>query len=105
MDSDPISLNLRGRTNYDVLVAAVAQAIDEADPIGLLAMGSPADEYSSEIGTIVTRVSKASSPLEVRRIVHEEFVRWFDAGIAGPEDAYEALAAQVWAAVVAFQAG
>jgi hypothetical protein len=105
MDTDPISLELRGRTRYDVLVTAVAHAVDEADPIGLLALGSPADEYSLEIDTIVPRVSKASGPGEVRRIVHEEFVRWFDAGIAGPEEAYESLAQRVWEAVIRFQAG
>jgi hypothetical protein len=105
MDSDPTSLRLRGRKRYDILVAAVAHAIEQADPIGLLAMGSPADEYSCEVGTIVPRVSKASSLLEVRRIVHEEFVRWFGTEMAGAEDWYEPLAAQVWEAVLAFQAG
>jgi hypothetical protein len=99
MDADPETLKLRGRIRYETLVAAVAIAVDEADPIGLLATGCPADEYSAEIGTIVPRVSKALDPAEVRRIVHEEFVRWFDAGTAGPEDAYESLAKRLWEAV------
>jgi hypothetical protein len=105
MSEDPGILKLRGRTRYEALVAAVASAVDEADPIGLLAMGCPADEYSAEIGTIVPRVSKAVDPADVRRIVHEEFVRWFDAGIAGPEDAYELVAQRVWDAVEQYRAG
>ncbi len=105
MDTDPITLTLSGRTRYDALHAAVASAVDEADPIGLLAMGCPADEYSSEIGSIVPRVANASDPGEVRRIVHEEFVSWFDAGTAGPEEAYDSLANRVWEAVVRFRAG
>ena len=105
MDTDPIALSLRARTRYEVLVAAVASAIDEADPIGLLVLGCPGDEYSPEVGTIVPRVSKASDPAEVRRIIHEEFVRWFDASIAGPEPTYESLALRVWEAVVQYRAG
>jgi hypothetical protein len=105
LNSQNCTFKLQGRTRYDLLVTAVARAVDEADPIGLLAMGSPADEYSLEIDTIVPRVSKAFGPGEVRRIVHEEFVRWFDAGIAGPEEAYESLAQRVWEAVIQFQAG
>ena len=65
MDTAPIALKLRGRTRYDALRAEVSRAIDDADPIGLLATGCPADEYSPEIGTIVPRVSTASDPGEV----------------------------------------
>jgi len=67
---DLTELKPRGRTRYDILRAAVGRAVDEADPIGLLAMGCPEDEYSAEIGTIVPRVSKASGPDDVRRILH-----------------------------------
>jgi hypothetical protein len=100
-----MAMRLSGRRRYAALVAAVARAIDEADPIRLLAIGAPADEYGPEIGTIVPRVSKAADCAEVRRIIHEEFVRWFRSPTAGPEDAYELLAQRVWEAVVRFQAG
>jgi hypothetical protein len=100
-----VSLNLSRRTRYDTLCAEVARAIDEADPVGLLVLGSPEDEYSPEIDAIIPRISKASGPAEVRRIVHEEFVRWFDAGLAGPEETYDAVAGQIWEAVLRFRAG
>jgi hypothetical protein len=35
---------------YARLVEAVSQAADRADPIGLLAMACPADEYGPEVG-------------------------------------------------------
>lgn len=38
-----VSLNLSRRTRYDTLCAEVARAIDEADPVGLLVLGSPED--------------------------------------------------------------
>jgi SMI1/KNR4 family protein SUKH-1 len=65
LSDDLIALNLR-RDRHSVLAEAVGSAIDEADPIGLLAMGCPGDEYSQEMGAIVPRVSKASDSSEVR---------------------------------------
>jgi hypothetical protein len=35
-------------TRYQALVAEVEHAINDADPIGLLDGGAPADEYSPE---------------------------------------------------------
>ena len=42
---------------YLPLAEAVAQAINEADPIGLLAIGAPSDEYSPEHETILPRLA------------------------------------------------
>jgi hypothetical protein len=65
-------------------------------------MGCPKDEYSPEIGAIVPRVTEATSAGEVRRIFHEEFVRWFGEGTAGPENAYEQPSLRIWEAVAEF---
>lgn len=62
---------------YQAFVAAVERAIKDADPIGLLKGGAPADEYSPEIGAIVPRVGDAQSVDEISAVLHEEFVRWF----------------------------
>jgi hypothetical protein len=88
---------------YHALAAAVSQAIDAADPMGLLEMGCPADEYSPEIGTITPRVAKAATSLEVRAILQEEFERWFGAESAGPVEAFDEPAAAIWQAVLAFR--
>jgi hypothetical protein len=93
----------RGILRYRNLVAAVKRAIDEADPIGLLDMGAPADEYALEVGTIVPRVAKAERPEEVADILHAEFVRWFDQNTAGPREIYDAPARRVWEAVLEFR--
>jgi hypothetical protein len=92
------------KARYEALVAATAQAIDDADPTELLAIGAPQDEYSPEIRTIVPRVTTAASPAEVRRILHEEFARWFDPSIVGPEEAYEVPALRIWEGVLRFRA-
>lgn len=91
------------KARYKSLVAAVARAIDDADPIGLLEGGAPADEYGPEIGTIVPRVVNAQSVEEVTTVLHEEFVRWFGNDTAGPRQAYEAPARQIWPALLEFR--
>ena len=91
------------RARYRALVKAVTKAIEEADPKGLLQLGAPNDEYSPEAGTIVPRVSRASSVDEVRQILHEEFSRWFGADEAGLEEAYMVAATRIWDAVLAYR--
>jgi hypothetical protein len=72
------------KPRHQVLVAAVERAINEADPIGLLEIGAPADEYAPEIGTIVPRLASAERPEDVTTLLHEEFIRWFGDDTAGP---------------------
>jgi len=88
---------------YDALVAAVTRAINDADPMGLLELGAPADEYEQEVHTIIPRLGTAADASGVARILHEEFVRWSDERIAGPEDAYVEPARRIWEAVVEFR--
>ena len=90
-------------TRYQALAAAVERAITEADPIGLHEAGAPADEYGPEIGTILSRLASVQQPGEVVGVVHEEFVRWFGEGTAGPRQAYEAPARQIWDALLEYR--
>ena len=90
-------------TRYQAVVAAVEHAINEADPIGLLEGGAPADEYSPEIGTIVPRLVNAQSVDEVTAVLHEEFLRWFGGDTAGSRQAYEAPARQIWGALLEYR--
>ena len=53
-------------------------------------------DHETEKGTIWPRLRGCQSEDEVRRIIHEEFVRWFDAAIAGPEERYSTIASEVW---------
>jgi hypothetical protein len=88
---------------YRRLVAAVERAINEADPIRLLGVGAPADEYSLEIGAILPPLAGVQGVSDVTNLLHEEFVRWFDEGIAGPREAYEASARRIWAALLEYR--
>lgn len=70
----------------------------EADPIGLIAIGAPDDEYDPEVRTILPRLGEANSAGDVQRIVHEEFVRWFSVEVTGPEARYAAVSKEIWQA-------
>ena len=88
---------------YQDLVAAVERAINEADPIGLVAGGAPSDEYAPEIGAIVPLLANAQRPDDVTSVLHEEFVRWCGEGTAGLRQAYEAPARRVWVALLEYR--
>jgi hypothetical protein len=68
----------RGATFWVVL-----ELISRADPEGLLGMGAPPDEYARETSTVYERLPQARSAEDVRRILEEEFARWFGTGPTG----------------------
>lgn len=53
-------------------------------------------EYDPETGTIIPRLPDCESRLDVRRVIPEEFIRWFSLVDAGPEDRYQKAAKRVW---------
>jgi len=74
----------------------VSRLVRQADPIRLIAIGAPDDEYDVEIGAILPRLLEATSAGDVHQIVHEEFVRCFDGDIAGPPEIYAAMSEEIW---------
>ncbi len=66
------------------------------DPIGLN-FEDNTDEYRPEAETIALRRREVASEQDATRVVHEEFVRWFDAGTAGPPERYATVARELWA--------
>jgi hypothetical protein len=58
------------------LYEVVKEIVDRLDPIGLLALGCPDDEYAPEIERIAQRLAtaKALSLEMVQTILHETFV-------------------------------
>jgi len=77
------------------LVSRVEALLFWEDPIGIN-FQTNTDEYHPEAQAIVIRLPEATSPDDVQRIVHEEFVRWFDRQIAGPVERYRVVAESIW---------
>jgi hypothetical protein len=86
----------RLRAQYRALYDDVASLLFRCDPIGIN-FESNTDEYEPEVGTILPRLRSCRSADDVRRVVHEEFVRWFDPLIAGSEEQYSQIAMEIWA--------
>lgn len=85
----------RLRAEYGSLFDSVAALLFRHDPVGIN-FDENADEYEPEAGTILPRLRNCESGQDVQRVVHEEFVRWFDAGTAGPEQRYTDIASEIW---------
>ena len=56
----------------------VKSVVDKADPIGLLGMCCPADEYDSEIEIIFARIRKGMSADEIAKVILEMFSESID---------------------------
>lgn len=93
LPSDRKLLTKKHQDLFDV----VSRILFENDPIGIN-FDTNTDEYDPEAGTILPRLRECESAKDVRRITHEEFVRWFEPHTVGPEDAYTEIAEQIWLA-------
>src|SRR6202042_104619 len=90
-------LKLTSRLHYQNLQQGLTALLSRHDPLGLAAAGAPQDEYEPEASTIIPRPKDTNSAEDVRRIVHEEFLHWFDGEeTAGPESAYSGVARDIW---------
>jgi len=85
----------RLKAQYRELYDATAALLFRHDPAGIN-FESNTDEYELEAGTILPRLRGCQCEADVRRVVHEEFVRWFGPEHAGPQDRYAQIAAEVW---------
>jgi hypothetical protein len=85
----------RLKAEYRELFDNIAALLFRHDPIGIN-FETNADEYEPEVGTILPRLRSCHSADDVRRVVHQEFARWFDADIAGSEEHYRKIATEIW---------
>ncbi len=83
---------------YGAAYARLSEILFYEDPI-VINFGQNTDEYEPEVDTILPRLRDVQSVEDVRRVVHEEFVKWF-ASTAGPPEKYQVVAKRVWEEVV-----
>ena len=70
--------------------------INQHDPIGLIDIGAPEDEYEAEVKTILVQLDHDMAEQQVHDLIYQEFLRWFeDESTAGPKEAYKELAADI----------
>ena len=79
--------------NYNKL----KEIINRHDPVGLLELDAPQNEYDPEIGTLLPRIKKATTEDEIAKIVVEEFTKWFGKEIfKGKEDVVTNIAKDIY---------
>jgi hypothetical protein len=83
------------RATYGSLFDSVAALLFRHDPIGIN-FDDNSDEYETEAGTILPRLTSCRSEADVLTVVYEKFVRWFGAGNAGSKERYQKIAAEIW---------
>jgi hypothetical protein len=84
------------KSEYGELFDELSRILYRADPIGIAFDNPNTDEYDPEAGTILPQLKACTSDDDVLRIVHEEFVRWFELATAGPRDNYRSVATEIW---------
>lgn len=59
----------------------IKSVVDKSDPIGLLEMHCPADEYAPEIEMIFARIRENMTVREVSDIIRAVFLEMFDESV------------------------
>jgi hypothetical protein len=74
----------------------VEKILNKYDPIGLIKLGAPEDEYSSEAKEIIHQLDVVKNINELSQTIWAIFVCSFDLSIAGPVNYYKLIAAEIW---------
>ena len=82
--------------NTKSIVEVVRKEINQEDPIGLISMGTPDDEYSREVEKIIKGISKTKTVDEVGNLIYKTFVEMFGSEIAGSRYKYKKLASNIF---------
>ncbi|HZI80722.1 MAG TPA: hypothetical protein VFD69_14470 [Vicinamibacterales bacterium] len=84
------------------LANAVAKAMRQADPLGLLHAGSD-DDYDSETAAVLSRLLGAYDVDDVAAILGEEFSRMSGFDVAALRVPVESLATRIWNVLVNYR--
>jgi hypothetical protein len=83
------------KRRYKSLFNEASALLFRYDPIGIN-FEDNTDEYDPEVGTILPRLSGCRSSTDARKVVFQEFCKWFEPDTAGDEMKYDAIAAELW---------
>jgi hypothetical protein len=85
------------KKRYSGLYDRVTSILFRVDPMGIN-FEDNTDEYDTEADTILPRLTNCTSPDDVRKVVIEEFERWFDSDMvnAGNRKHFDAIASAIW---------
>jgi hypothetical protein len=93
MADQPVHQKLK--ETYQTLVAEMAIILRRADPLELVSVGAPRDEYDEEVARLVAKLRTASSPADVQVVLREVFGGWRE-GTSDSPSCIERVASEIW---------
>lgn len=78
------------------MFSLVKTVVNKHDPIGLLKMGAPEDEYHPELPGLVNAVSIAKTWKDCRKKIARVFAEWFHESVGAKPEYYTDLAQELW---------
>ena len=92
------------KKRYLGLYDRVTSILFRVDPMGIN-FEDNTDEYDPETDTILPRLPHCTSPDDVRKVVIEEFERWFDSDMvnAGNRKHFDEIASAIWSELQIFR--
>lgn len=78
------------------LFIKAGKIVNKHDPIRLIAIGCPKDEYDGEVRMILESFKQASNTEELQDSIHKIFVKQFFKEIAGSKENYQKLAIELF---------
>lgn len=83
------------RQRYGAAYDQLSAILFEEDPVGIN-FGNNSDEYEPEVDTILPRLRACRTVIDIRDVVHAEFVHWFGLDDIGDAEAYRRVAERIW---------
>jgi hypothetical protein len=80
---------MKSKADYYRAIAAVRDVISQWDPYSLLAGGAPADEFESEVRSIVAQIPRIRSAHDASYAISRVFSSAFEPRSFKPEDCAE----------------
>jgi hypothetical protein len=85
----------RLKAEHGELFDAISALLFRRDPVGIN-FEINNGEYDTEADTILPRLRSCQTSDDVLRVVHEEFIRWFDLNTARSQEGYIEIASEIW---------
>ena len=93
-----VTTKMKTKADYNIAVQVVTSVIHQWDPYSLIAGGGPADEFDSEIASVVSQIPRIKSERDATLALSRVFSSAFEADGFGP-DACAAAGTQLFAAL------
>lgn len=78
------------------LIEKISEIVNTHDPLYLLKMGCPSDEYNPEIERILPALEEARNKKELHNKVYKIFIEMFDKDMIGPKKDYKQMSEEIF---------